>query len=60
MLRNTESNGEPIWKGWQVIFCLRDQYSTDIGGEEMLGDMKEDRQISTKIRNTPYSPKLRR
>jgi hypothetical protein len=48
-----ESNEEPIWKGMELIDCLRKQNSTDFAEEEMLGDLKLGGRICSEIQNWP-------
>jgi hypothetical protein len=35
-----------MWKGRRIFDCLGQQCNTDLGEEEMLGDLKEGGQIS--------------
>jgi hypothetical protein len=46
ILRNMEGNAEPTWGRY-----LREQYNTDLGEEEMLGDLKDGDGASGETRN---------
>jgi hypothetical protein len=41
--------GEQRCKDGKKIKCLRKQYSTDMGEEDMLGDVKEDGGIVSEV-----------
>jgi dihydroorotate dehydrogenase len=41
MLRNTEDNGQHMWKGLSKINCLKEQYYIDLEEEKMLEDAEK-------------------
>jgi hypothetical protein len=49
LLRDIEGCGEPTWKGQWVIVCLTEQHITDLGEDEMLGDLKEGGRMGDEI-----------